>query len=70
LRVGTARQAADLFAGLCLAFLRLLEAAAHISVLLHQTTPQVHAPHGKHRAQCSWPQKGALSTDCYTAAHK
>jgi transposase len=64
LSVGTARQAADLFAGLCLAFLRLLEAAARHLESLGPITAPVRAPRRHHHARCSRPRKGTLSTDC------
>ena len=58
LSVGTARQAAELFAGLCFVLLRLLEAAVHSSALLRPTSPQMRASRGSHHVQCSRRQKG------------
>lgn len=63
--VGTARQAADLSAGLCFAVLRLLEAATRHSRSLGLITPPVRASCRNHRIRCSCLGRGALSTGCW-----
>lgn len=64
LSVGTARQAADLFAGLCLAFLRLIEAAARNAPPLGPITARRRESCRTPHIRCSRAQKSTLSTDC------
>jgi transposase len=64
LRVGTARQAADLFAALCFAFLRLTQA---LETALLATGPRCPpARPVRTRNRCRWPyrQNATLSTGC------
>lgn len=60
LSVGTARQAVDRLAGLCLAFLRLIAAAAGDSELLGPVTKQTLDPRWQFHASCSPRRNGTF----------
>ena len=64
LRVGTARQAADLFAALCFAFLRLTQATQTDLPAIRPRCPLARPI--RERNRCRWPphQNAALSTGC------
>ena len=64
LRVGTARQAADLFAALCFAFLRLTHAAKTALQPLEPPRPMHRAVRKKNRCKWSVGQIKTLSTGC------
>ena len=64
LRVGTARQAADLFAALCFAFLRLTQATETALAVIRPRCPLTRPV--RRRNQCRWlpSQNATLSTGC------
>jgi transposase len=61
LRVGTARQAADLFGALCLAFLRLTQAGIANPIPLAPPWPGVRTGRDKNRDRCSRRENPTLS---------
>lgn len=64
LGVGSARQAADLFGALCLAFLRLTRAGITNPIPLAPPWPGVRTGRDKNRDRCSRRENPTLSTGC------
>jgi len=64
LRVGTARQAAGLFAALCFAFLRLTQAAETVLPVVRPRCPLAGPVRTRNRCRCSHRQIATLSTGC------
>jgi transposase len=63
MRVGTARQAADLFTALCFALLRLTKAGKMALPLIGSSWPPAGPVRMKHHCRCSARQTATLSTD-------